>query len=194
MALDLLDSSKTEFYLTYLTFSLLFFFLLCTTLFLQLLSSDCSTFLVYYKYVKLLYRAMLYRRMLMCISTHTNSHMTSSSEKINYSLFLPLALLSICSLSICICSFRRSLWFTRGTWVSGITLKCGNHSDVSMSFFSHFIIYIAHTYIFFFLLCCPYFQSVVFLLSSTGCFKFSVVLSYLCLFFYLITFLKQWSF
>lgn len=30
---------------------------------------------------------------------------------------------SICSLRICACSFRRSLWFTRGTWVSGITLK-----------------------------------------------------------------------
>lgn len=46
--------------------------------------------------------------------------------------------------------------------------KCGNHSDVSMFFFSHFIIYIAHTYIFF-LMYCLYFQSVAFLLSLTGC-------------------------
>lgn len=66
-----------------------FVFLLHTTLFLQLLSSDCSTFFVYYKYVKLLYRAMSYRRKLMYICT--SSHMTSISEKNNYSLFLPLA-------------------------------------------------------------------------------------------------------
>lgn len=92
--------SQKVFYLTYLTFYLLFFFLLQTTLFLQLLSSDCSTFLVHYKYGKLVYRAMPYRRKFMCICTPTSSHMTSISEQTNYSLFLPSAFKLMSDISV----------------------------------------------------------------------------------------------
>lgn len=99
-------------------------------------------------------------------------------------------LLSSCSFSIYFCSSRCSLWFTRGTWVSGITLKVWKPFRCFHVFLqSLYYLYYTHFSVFF---------STAHISSLSSypqqALKFSFVLSHLHPFFYLITFLKQWPF